>query len=194
MARQRKSFWWHVAEGGWASGAPDNAGILNVGRDIVLVLVDSEEATGEEPRVPEQDDFVCERIIGQWKLLGNEAPAANYFIHERVYVVDSEPGALALRDLANRREADTSFLYHQVTPWSILYDGDSWGNWNSAGVTANVPAQYRPGGPFMRDIRVGRKILEGHALIYHLQIEGVGIPVDGNFSAQFWMRTLLRKA
>lgn len=190
----RKQFWWHVASGGWASGDPTTAGILNVGRDIVLVLVDSEEPTGEEPVVPEQDDFVVERIIGQWKLTGAQPAGTNLYVHERVYVVDSEPGSLALRDIANRREADTSFLYHQVTAWDAGWNADVWGNWASSGLVTDRVGTYRNGGPYFRDIRVGRKVLEGHALVYHLQLEGVAIPTDGNFSAQFWMRTLLRKA
>lgn len=190
----RKQFWWHVAGAGWASGDPGSAGILNVGRDMVLVLVDSEEPTGQEPVVPEQDDFVVERVIGQWMVNGAQAVAANFFIHERVYVVESEPGALALRDLANRREADTSFLYHQVTSWDAGWNADAWGNWNSSGLVSDRPSVFATVGSNFRDIRVGRKVLEGHALVYHLQIEGVAIPTDGDFNAKFWMRTLLRKA
>lgn len=193
--RTRKQYWWHVAGGGgWYQLSPGGFGITNVGRDIVLVLVDSEEPTGDEPVVPENDNFVIERVIGQWQLTGNEAVGLNYFIHERVYVTEVGPGSVSLRDLSSAREADTSFLYHNITSWDASYNGDTWGNWNSSGLVTDQPAQYRTGGPYFRDIKVGRRVNEGEALIYHLQIEGAGIPVDATFGGQFWMRTLLRKA
>jgi len=193
MAR-KKHFWWHVVPDGWSSGAPIQAGILNTGKDIILILIDSEEPLADEPVVPENDSFVVERIIGQWQMrFDTPAVATNYFVHERVYVTDATAGSVAVRDLALYNEADTSFLYHQVTPLSASYINDTWGNWDAAGNVTDLPAQYRLGGPYFRDIKVGRRIQEGEALIYHWQLQGTVVPGDGEFSVKCWIRSLLRQ-
>ncbi len=195
MGRKRNNFFWHVAQDGWFQSGPDSAATLqNIGRDIVLVLVDSEEPTGSEPVVPENDSFVIERVIGQWKLSGfPTSPGDEFFIHERIYVVDFEPGAIAIRSLDSQREADTSFLYHQVTAWHNNWDNDKWGNWRAGTAdTVGVDA-FRMGGPNFRDVKVGRRLNEGQALIYHWQMEGVTIPPDNVFHLQCWLRTLVRE-
>lgn len=161
---------------------------------MVLVLVDSEEPTGDEPVVPERDDFVIERVIGQHMIFSGEPVAAQYFLHERVYVTDVSPGAVSLRDLSSEREADTSFLWHQVTAWSAGWNNDTWGNWVASGLFTDNPGTSRIGGPGFRDIRVGRRVLEGQALVYHWQLEGAGVPTDSTFTLYPWFRTLLRKA
>ena len=194
MAR-KKNFFWHVAPFGWFDGRPDNAAdIQNTGLDMVLVLVDTEEPTGDEPFVPENDSFVVERIIGQWKLSHFPLTGSDeWFVHERVYVVDAEPGAIAIRDLASNREADTSFLYHQVTAWHNNWNSDRWGNWRSQVPNTIGTMGYRMGGPNFRDIKVGRSLREGQALIYHWQLVGLPQPADNAFHLQCWFRTLLRE-
>jgi len=90
MSRRKQSFFWHVGVGMWSDAEPGGSGfdtVVNVGKDIILVLVDTVEATGDEPAVPENDNFVVERIIGQWNLRSTEPIARDYYIHERVYVV-----------------------------------------------------------------------------------------------------------
>lgn len=196
MARSRsKPFWWHVSDEAWDPGAPVNAGIPNQGVDIVLVLVDTEEPVAAEPVVPERDDFVVERIIGQFMIRGEQPVQRNYFIHERVYVVDAGGGVVALRDLAAASEADTSFLYHNVTQWMAEMNSDTWGQWQEAAVD-NRPSVSNSmiHGPFFRDIKVGRRIREGEALIYHWQLVGTVDPGDAEFSVKPWLRTLVRSA
>jgi len=195
MAHRKKNFFWHVAPLGWFEGGPNSsANILNQQRDMVLVLVDSEEPTGQEPTVPENDAFVIERIIGQWNMTAfPTSPGDEFFIHERVYVVDSEPGAIGIRSLDRVREADTSFLFHQITGWHNNMDNDRWGNWGTGTSSIVGLDAYRMGGPNFRDIKVGRRLNEGQALIYHWQLEGTVIPPDGIFHLKPWFRTLVRE-
>ncbi len=124
MARKH-SFFWHVpGVDSWYSSSPGGGGvIINQGKDIILVLVDSEEPAASEPVVPSDDEFVVERVIGQWNLEGTQATSRNYYVHERCYVVQATQAQVAVRDIAAADEADTSFMYHQVTAWSALYNG-----------------------------------------------------------------------
>lgn len=194
--RTKKPYWWHVVADGWSNGAPINAGVTNVGVDIVIPLVDTEEAAAlENDLVPEHDEFVVERLIGQWQLRGEQVAPSNYFVHERVYVTQSTAGTVALRDLVAAGEADTSFLYHNVTLWSASFNNDVWGNWQVGGVGDATPpeANVAQHGPLFRDIRVGRRLEEGEALVYHWQLRGTVAPGDAEFSVKCWFRTLVRQ-
>jgi len=196
MARKNKGFFWHVGEGMWSDGAPgvqSSTVTTNNGIDIVVVLIDTVEPAAAEPVVPENDNFVVERIIGQWQLRSTAAIARDAFIHERIYLAQVAPASISVRDLASQEQADTSLLWTQVTPWSAEWNNDSWGNWQGASVVSDRPGIFRAGGPNFRDVRVGRRISEGEALIYHLQIEASTPPADNEFHLEMWMRCLVRE-
>lgn len=197
MGRRRsKPVWWHVTSAGWFQFGPAGVGIGNVGNDIVLVLVDTEENLGNEPLVPEYDEFVVERVIGQWHLTGTEAVGADRYVFERVYVVEATAATVATRNLTDWLEADTSFMYTNVTQWTSPMNGKTWGNWaqsrlDLASVSTGVQNTGMHGQMF-RDIKVGRALREGEALIYHWQLSG-GAPVDDAFNVKCWFRTLIRE-
>lgn len=179
----------------WEGGGPTQGGLANVGVDIVLPLVQTAEPAGADPEVPDDDYFVVERIVGQWYLRSEQAIGRNYHVHERVYVVESGANFYALRDLVSREQADTSFLYHNVTAWmGGGWTADTWGNWQN-GSTDVIPAVQNAGqhGPLFRDIRVGRRIAEGESLIYHWQFAGTIDPEDDDFFCKSWIRVLLSK-
>jgi len=84
-------------------------------------------------------------------------------------------------------------LYIQVTPWGFEWNNDDWGNWSAPGLVTDRPGAFRNGGPTFRDIKVGRRIAEGEALIYHIQIQGAIVPDDTTFHMNSWLRVLIRE-
>jgi len=194
MARARKRkprYFWHVPDGCWYGGSLGGPGIGNVANDIIVPLVDTEELAGAEPTVPNRDEFVVERIVGQWLLWGEEPVAYSWLVHERYYVTQGTAATLAIRDLAALGESDTSFLFHRVNPHSGAANGNVWGSWTGF-LGGDVLAGPPPLG--FRDIRVGRRISEGEALIMHLQLAGnVHIPEDESYQLYLWLRMLIRE-
>lgn len=199
MARKaRKPYWWHVPLDAWAPATPVGGHLGNTGNDVFLVLVDSEEAAAlENDVVPEHDEFVIERVIGQWHMRMDLAVGANFYVHERCYVVPSTAGTIALRNLTDAAEADTSFLYHNVTGFTANQNADAWGNW--LGARPDLPdnalgsANQDPRGLYARDVRVGRRLEEGEALVWHWQLRGTVVPADDLVQVKCWFRTLVRQ-
>jgi len=179
----RNFFWW-VPEFGWGGA------VVNVGNDTVISLVDTEPGSGS---TPQQDNFVVERIIGQWWINSPTGIGAGVRYHQRVYPTIAGGAGIAIRDLTNREEADSDMLWHQVNIWGANNDGAG-GTWNAADGGANT---VQP--PFMQgrfghfDIKVARRINEGESLIWHLQDETVIPPGDGTVSLKLWCRVLLRE-
>lgn len=189
MARKKK-FFWHVPSACWYGASPISlGGIANVGADIVTTLINTESGVGD---VPVNDNFVVERIVGQYQYSGDESAAANHFIHHRVYVADSDSTAIALRSLLSADDAETSFLWHQVDPWPNSMDGDIFGSWitdHGVGQPTATPWMGRYGNV---DIKVGRRIEEGQSLLWHSQL--VPTPAANNtVYVKLWLRMLLRE-
>ncbi len=192
MGRKGKSYFWHVPPATWYAGSPlALGGNSNTGQDIVATLVDTETAQTARPDI---DNFVVERIVGQY-MLTKDAPSgeiADEFWHHRVYVAPTNATAIALRSLNTADEAESSFLWHQVDPMPVEYDGDIWGNWQqgSAPRPGATPLMGRFGHV---DIRVGRRLEGGEALIWHTQI--VPTPASNFFYyVKLWLRLLVREA
>ncbi len=163
-------------------------GNANVGGDIVVTLISAE---GGEGNRPELDNFVVERIVGQYQVSGDESAAVNHFVHHRVYVADADAAAIALRNLLQADDAETSFLWHQVDPWANAADADVFGMWglHAAGQPQATPWMGRLGHV---DIKVGRKIQGGRDLIWHTQI--VNPPAANNtMYVKLWLRMLVRE-
>ncbi len=185
---KKKRFFWHVPLSCWYSGNPIAlGGNGNVAGDIIATLVDTEGGTG---LLPVNDLFTVERIIGQYMFTADEDPAANHFVHSRVYVAESDATAIALRSIQTADDAETSFLWHQVDPWHSSWDGDAMGSWQTdaaAGSPAATPWKGRLGNV---DIRVGRRLEGGESLIWHSQI--VFPPAADNvFYLKLWLRMLV---
>jgi hypothetical protein len=151
-------------------------------------LISSEGGQGNRP---ELDNFVVERIIGQYMMSGDESVAASHFVHHRVYVADADSTGISLRNLAVGDDAETSFLWHRVEPWAIEYNGDLWGNWEKGGA-ATPPATAWQGRHGNVDIRVGRRISGGSDLIWHTQL--VPAPAANlTMYLKLWLRMLVRE-
>ncbi len=185
---------WHVPANTWHSGPPGGLSTnLNVGVDIAATLISTDSAANLD--VPDSaDEYVVERVIGQWMLHGDQASPAPYFVHNRIYPTVSDATTIILRDLTSPDDAESDFLYHSVHPWSSTYDGDIWGNWQQ-GQQPSPPAL--PG--FMGrhghvDVRVNRRIRQGFSLIWHTQLKGGVDPVNDEFILYLWLRMLLREA
>lgn len=190
MARKNKKYFWHVPPDAWYSGNPIAlGGNANTNQDIVATLIDTETVQSARPDI---DNFVVERIVGQYMLTKDASVAANEFWHHRVYVAPTNATAIALRSLNTDDDAESSFLWHQVDPMPTTADGDAWGDW-----------QLAPGGnpsatPFMGrfghvDIRVGRRLEGGEALIWHTQV--VFTPAANlTHYVKLWLRLLVREA
>lgn len=196
MAKRKPNFFWHVSDQAWTQADAGGPGIPNVLRDIVLILVESMEPLADEPVVPSNDEFVVERVIGQWKMNGLEtAGATTRMFMERCYVTTGNAESVALRNLWTDDEADTSFLFTKTNVWVASHDGDALGNWTGQGLNNHVNDLHAsPVGLFYRDIRVGRRIKEGEMLVYHWQFnDSVTIPSSGSYWVQPWIRTLVRQ-
>ncbi len=182
---------WHVPGECWHSGTPGAIGVQNIAEDIATVLIGTDSAGASD--VPDAaDEYVVERVIGQWMLHGNQATPANMFLHNRIYPTISDQGAIVLRDLVTPDDAESDFLWHQVSPWASAYDTDSWGNWQVPG--AGSPSAIGFMGRFGHiDVRVNRRIKQGFSLIWHTQLKGVVDPLDNEFNLYLWLRMLLRE-
>lgn len=189
MAKKRQKFFWHVSPNMWRAGQPSLAqGVGNVGSDIVVELISTETL---QSSVPENDNFVVERIIGQYMIVGDVTSPVDHFLHSRVYVAETDALSVALRTLSTADDAETSFLWHQVDPFPITYDGDVWGTWQQSGGgnPASTPWKGRQG---HIDIKVGRRLEGGEALIWHTQIV-LAPPANDDFRLSLWLRALVRE-
>ena len=150
------------------------------------------DTTGVSETVPDAaDEWVCERIIGQYLITGNTEPATNAFLHHRVYPGMSDTTSVALRDLTTADDAESDFLWHQVDPWASVNDALVWGTWGST--TNGYPDQRQFMGRMGHvDIRVNRRIRQGEALVWHTQIASAVAPGDSEFQLFLWLRMLVR--
>ncbi len=181
----RGHLFWHVPH--WFSGAPAaTAGILSTGSDVVAALVDEHDNQDLG-----QDNFVVERIIGQYQVTTNDvAGAVDRYIHSRVYVCQADDTTLSLRDLTTVADADSSFLWANVQMFRVAANSTSEGSWlHSGGAGLNQPATERNG---TFDIRVGRRVEEGTALVFHTQC--FPLVLDNELILKLWVRVLLREA
>lgn len=185
-------FYWYVPE--WGDDVATfsvPAGVLNVGSDIIVRLIDTDFASPDDPR---QDNFVVERIIGQYMLTaGATAAAGDRICHTRVYVADGDQTSVAARDLYLQDDADSSFLWHRVHAFADLWRGDQWGDWQN-GSAGNPITSFSNGRSGAFDIKVGRRVEEGQALLWHTQVDVTGNPpADDTFGVLLWVRVLLRE-
>lgn len=190
MGKRKREYFWHVPPGTWYTGSPVVlAGNGNVVGDIVVPLVDSETTIAIRPQI---NNYVVERIVGQYMFTADESAPTDRFIHSRVYVADADATSVALRTLDTVDDAETSFLWHQVDPWAITYDTDTFGTWQQSGGgnPQSTPWQGRQG---HIDIRVGRRIEGGTSLIWHSQLEPAP-PANDTFFLKLWLRFLVREA
>lgn len=188
---------WHVPA--WYSGSPSSiAGHPNVGRDIVIELLETE--TAGDSIAP--DSYWVERIVGQYQVTGFKAVGSinDAYLHHRVYKCMSGDNYLFLRDLATEDDADTSWMMHKVEIFDDSLQGSNVGSWSGpGGANANglvhqtlTPPISRAGG---FDIKVGRKVNEGESLVWQTQIQDItgGAPADDTYFLKMWVRVLLRK-
>ncbi len=189
MAKRNK-FFWHVPPAAWLVGGPIlTTGTANILGDIVVELLSTETVQSARPDI---DNFVVERIVGQYMITGDEAAAANHFLHSRVYVAEIDATTISLRNLNTADDAETSFLWHQVDPWPNAADGDIFGTWvgdHGAGQPRATPSNGRLGNV---DIRVGRCLEGGEVLIWHTQIDAAPAANDTHF-LKLWLRLLVRE-
>jgi len=181
----------------WADGYPEGAHVGNIGNDLVLPLVVTEEAVANEPDVPNLDEFVIERVIGQFMLRSFLTGGANTLVHERLYVTPTFDGStIALRDLESSTEADTSFMYHNVWLYHASHFQDAVSHWGDRSNTGTLPQNVAMHGPCFRDIKVGRRVKEGECLCLHWQFaaSGGGVYEDDIWQCYPWFRVLLRKS
>lgn len=184
---------WHVSDVMWHNGPPSGLHQANVGADLFFVIVQG-DVGGVASTVPDaSDEWVVERVVGQYAFTGAEVAPANYFMHHRIYPTISDATSVALRDLSSADEAESDFMWHQVDPWSTVYDGDTWGNWQQQ--SSGNPTGDRFMGRYGHvDVRVSRRIRQGEALIWHTQFVAAAPPQDNAFNGMFWLRALLRAA
>ncbi len=188
---KRKSYYWHVPVWADVSSPTQGNGVSNVGDDIFVELLNSDFAPPADPR---QDNFVVERIIGQYMLVSSgTAESGSRIVHHRIYVVDGDQNTHQFRDIFSQDDADSSFLWHLVEGVSASSVGGVFGSWRKEG--ANEPQK-----PFERgrlgsfDVRVGRRVDEGQSLIWHTQLDNQGELVNGTWDLIMWVRVLMREA
>ncbi len=162
-----------------------------MGADQIVTLVNT-ESVGAQADVSVLDQFVVERIVGQYLMTTIESVAVNRYGHHRVYVADTDATSVAIRDLIIADDAETSFLWHQVDPMSNALQNDIFGTWNhhGAGQPEATPWMGRLGNI---DIKVGRRIDQGSSLIWHTQFEPAP-PADNTWFLKLWLRMLVREA
>lgn len=182
----RGQLFWHVPF--WFSGTPSVAtGDGNIAENIALELVNTETTAALG-----QDNFVVERIIGQYLLTNADTTPSDTFVHHRVYVTMGNTSSFFLRDLSTADDADSSFLWHKVELFPAVAGGATAiaGNWrDSTASNVHRPDEGRNG---TFDIRVNRRIREGESLLWHTQLEPT--PTDGDFRMKMWVRCLLKEA
>lgn len=167
-------------------------GAGNVGNDSIVNLINTDFA---DPGDPRQDNFVVERIIGQYKLNAvSGAEAGDRVVHSRVYVADSDMDSIAIRDLYTADDADSSFLWHKVDAFDSSWIGTAWGNWQNGSATQPAPA-FQNGRLGSFDIKVGRRVEEGQSLVWHTQWKNStgGALDDDEFFVMLWVRLLMRE-
>lgn len=181
---------WHVPSNCWKATGPGGAGTpSNVGFDIFTVLVGT-DVGGTASVVPgAADEYVCERIIGQYMLVSSQLTPEDFFVHHRVYPTISDAASVALRDLTSDDDAESDFLWHSIEAWRASYNNDSFGNWGPE------PAddRYFMGRSGHIDIRVNRRIRQGEALVWHTQLVGAAAPMDDSFFLKLWLRMLVKE-
>ena len=106
---------------------------------------------------------------------------------------------LALRDLASADEADSRWLMHKVEFWDkVSQENKATGNWRGDALAVGTgTSNASHSGSISRmcgiDIRVGMKVEEGMALIWHTQLEAGATPFDNTMYLRMWVRLLLKK-
>lgn len=183
MARKSNFFWWVPF---WGET------LLNTGQDTVGLLVDTESGNTE---FPQQDNFVVERIFGQWQLVSSTGLDDNVVYHQRVYPTVADATTVALRDLDSRDDADSDFMWHAVHMWSAQQGVGTIGSWASGGAGTGFEVQppFSNGRYGHVDIKVARRIQEGEALVWHLQSTNGVPPADSTVQLRLWLRVLLRE-
>lgn len=179
------NLFWHVPV--WFNGPPDagEGDATNIGANAAVALIDEHDIVHIG-----QDNFVCERIIGQYQYTAEQAIAADRYIHSRIYVCQADDTTLALRDLNTAADADSSFLWHNVEQFQVAQNNTSLGSWASSGSSGqNQPSAMRNGS---FDIRVNRRVNEGTAMIFQGAI--FPIPINLEFHLKMWCRLLIREA
>ncbi len=178
------NLFWHVPE--WFGGGPASSlGVDNVDQDIFVQLVDTEDVAALG-----QDNFIVERIIGQYLIVSDAVAPADRFLHHRIYVTMADLTTVNLRTLNTADDADTSFMYHKVELFTVQMAGTPRGTWSSD--TAGFSARESNARLGMFDIRVGRRVREGESLIWHTMI--VPTPTSDEWHLQMWVRVLLKEA
>lgn len=179
----RGNVFWHVPE--WFGGGPSSSlGISNISSDIIVELVNTENVA-----TLGQDNFIVERVIGQYKVVSNDATPLERYLHHRVYVTMGDATTVNLRALNTADDADTSFMYHKVEHFSISMHNDVRGTWRETSGDTGAAAEARRG---MFDIRVGRRVNEGESLIWHTEVSPLAS--DDEIHMQMWVRVLLKEA
>jgi len=186
--------YWHVPawyESRIPGANGDASAFTNVGRDILIPLINTDFAAPGDPR---QDNFVVERIIGQWQLVSKAtALAGDALMHHRVYVADSDSTTVSVRDIYMRDDADSSFLYHHVSGWPNAAVGTGFGSWRLGG-SAEPQSPVMMGRQGHVDIKVGRRVEEGQTLLWHTQVSSSAFaPVDDDWELHAWFRVLMRE-
>ncbi len=182
---------WHVPADCWDNGPPGGIHIPNVADDLATVLISTDSAANLD--VPDAaDEYIVERVIGQWHLHGNQATPASFYIHSRIYPTISDATTVILRDLSTPDDAESDFLWHQVDAWHQSFDTDIFGNWGQPATAAPESVGFM-GRKGHIDVRVNRRIKQGFALVWHTQLVGAVAPLDNEFNLHLWCRMLLRE-
>lgn len=202
MARRKHRFFWHVPAtatdpnylwDNWSALAPGGGGNPNVGADIFLPLVQTNQGAFLS-QMPERDEFVVERIIGQFMLQAISVTQNRMCMH-RIYPSQADAGAVALRDLFSQDDAESDFLWNRVEPAPAYLDGDVWGNWQEPATNSANPAARSGRWHGDLDVRVGRRLRAGECLLWHTQFStvGGGVPTDDTYFLRFNLRILVRE-
>ncbi len=191
----RSKYHWYAPI--WTDAGPfvPSTGEANIGNEIVVNLLNTDWAP---PGDPIADNFVVERVIGQY-MLHSSASAADVdrIVHHRVYVAPSDETTVSLREISLLDDADTSFLWHHVEGFNAGWAGENWGTWrtpNDGQYSATGSSWKGRHGNF--DIGVGRYVGEGTSLLWHtsLQSSSFGQLVDDTWALMMWVRVLMKEA
>lgn len=201
MARRKHRFFWHVPVNAWtvATTMPANGlmGTANVFRDVVIPLVDTNLPAALESDVPERDQFVIERIVGQYMFHSNEVAGVHRMVAHRIYPVTADASAITIRDLWLQDDAESDFLWHKIDPDVSQANGDQWGSWGkqTTGGSSDANHTLYMGRFGHVDVKVGRRLREGEALIWHSQWTDVGggEPSSDTKWVSLWLRLLVRE-
>lgn len=187
------NMFWHVPS--WTEQTPSASGqwSFDTSGNMVIPLLETE--TASESIAP--DNYWVERIVGQYVVKANKDTGAflPFYMHSRVYVMPADQLGVDTRDLGQKDDADTSFMMHKVELIDDSINGAYAGNWGQGALDTMTltPPISRLGG---FDIRVGRKVEAGTALIWHSFMQGAEWPDGiGQFSVgiDMWVRVLLKQ-